>query len=173
MQPGESGRACDAAQPEHGQPLDVGPQPESRDEPHVQRWHRHACDRGDDQQVHVARSHPARVEGTAERQLTEIRCGLDVAVVDGADPAAVHFPVLGKRQDGVPGGNAGIPVQPLQKSPLSRTEPAQFADHLSELGLRVTMRRQGRADGGYRRHSRDAGTVVPPELGVMTAFVSG
>ena len=151
VQPAQGGRAGDAAQPEDGQPLDVGPQPEPGNEPGVERRHGHAGHRRNDQQVQIAAGQPGRLQGSAKRLLPEVGRLLDIAIVGQPDPARAA--VLRQRQDDMAVIDAGVTVQPLEQRTLGRIEAAELGHLRSELGLRIPVHRKGgphRHDPGHR-----------------------
>ena len=66
VQPGDAGRAGDAAQPEDRQPLDVGAQPEARHEPRLDARGGDAGHRGGDDEVDVGGGQAGRGQGRGD-----------------------------------------------------------------------------------------------------------
>ena len=110
---------------------------------------------------------PGRLERAAQRALAEVESLLDVAVVGGHDPA--QGPVVGQRQDDVPGIDARVAMQPFKQGVLRRARPPSSAYRPGEVGLRVAVGREGGPHGDDPRHDVRAS---PPAANSTTSMAA-
>ena len=114
MDPGDAGRAADAAEAEQRHPPDVGAQPDPVGDPGLDRRDGDPGDRGGHDQVDVARARsPARSERAEHGPRPRSIDGLDERVVGRAE--VVEVAVALERQRQVPATDLGAGVQPLEQ----------------------------------------------------------
>ncbi len=151
VQPGDPGRAGDAAEPEQRHPFDVFAEPDLGVDPGLQRRNRQAGDGGGEDHVDLICGQPGGLQRAVHRRDAQIDRDFQIGVVGLGEVR--QLPVAIKRQRQVPAAHPGVGVHPSQHLVASAIAQHVLGECLGDLVLRVPVWRQNRMHGSKAGHA--------------------